>query len=741
MAATVSGFFGDERIELNNAATESTLNQLLQEFKTSSNLIRNLANKIGVQSSGGGDSAVDDNSDAIERNTTVAERLRARHEAGAESFYKFDRNISAVIGSLESGNLAAGVSAVANSFSNLHPLVGVAVHMFSKLYEFQQANFVTYQQLSASGVNFAGSLTDLRQAAASSYLTLSEFGNLVSKNSEVFAKMGGTANDGAVAFARASSNLLKGPVGANLMALGYTTEQVNQGLVSYIANTGGRTAAEMKNTKDLAAGAASYLRELDSLAEITGKSKEAQEQELKQLQANQAFQAYMQTLDENGRAKALAALAEANAKGGKGAAEALQAQLMGLPPMTKAAQEFTAIAPKMAAANNKMAAAVKDGTDGLATVKRASNELGVAARDTSDAYGQGMDAIIMGGGTLASTMATIKGTSNQMVSQGIKTVADAENQRQSIEARQKQREESQAATMSDASRAMKELYDAVMEVVNPMVQILTPVIDLVTLALKALMFAVKPAITPFIWIAQILGFLIEKLKSFLNLFGGEFKEKEPQLKSSAKEKSSNVSAGNDLRKKPEVALANSPESSNKGVFESLQDSLMRLPPMTKAAQEFSVTAPDVMSNIKNQANSNRDQGSVLPSIFSGAMDSVKGAITGGVAGALVGGPIGALSGALGGLLIGENRIGNISKSIGETINNLFVKQAEKEAGSKKTEDTLPEVGTSTDQEIIASLRTMAAESEKSRKLQERSVRHLDDINSNVDNSGPPSFYR
>jgi flagellum-specific peptidoglycan hydrolase FlgJ len=449
----------------------------------------------------------------------------------------------------------------------------------------------------------------------------------------------------------------------------------------------------------------------------------------------------MQTLDENGRAKAFAALAEANAKGGKGAAEALQAQLMGLPPMTKAAQEFTAIAPKMAAANNKMAAAVKDGTDGLATVKRASNELGVAARDTSDAYGQGMDAIIMGGGTLASTMATIKGTSNQMVSQGIKTVADAENQRQSIEARQKQREESQAATMSDASRAMKELYDAVMEVVNPMVQILTPVIDLVTLALKALMFAVKPAITPFIWIAQILGFLIEKLKSFLNLFGGEFKEKEPQLKSSAKEKSSNVSAGNDLRKKPEVALANSPESSNKGVFESLQDSLMRLPPMTKAAQEFSVTAPDVMSNIKNQANSNRDQGSVLPSIFSGAMDSVKGAITGGVAGALVGGPIGALSGALGGLLIGENRIGNISKSIGETINNLFVKQAEKEAGSKKTEDTLPEVGTSTDQEIIASLRTMAAESEKSRKLQERSVRHLDDINSNVDNSGPPSFYR
>jgi hypothetical protein len=739
MAATVTGFFGNEAVELNNAATESTLNQLLQEFKNSSNLIKNLANKIGIPSSGGGNDSVNNNSAAMERNTTVADRLRVHQENAAASFYKFDRNISSVIGSLEGGNLASGIMSVANSFSELNPLVGVAVSLFSKLYEFQQENFKVYQQLSASGVNFAGSLTDLRQAAASSYLTLSEFSNLISKNSEAFARMGGTANDGAMAFAKASSDLIKGPVGANLMALGYTTEQVNQGLVSYIANTGGRTATEMKNTKDLAAGASSYLTELDALAEITGKSREAQEQELKQLQANQAFQAYMQTLDETGKAKANAALLEAQAKGGKGAAEALQANLMGLPPMTKAAQEFTAIAPEMASANNKMADAVRDTSVGMSGIKRAGDELGVAANKTKEALGQTGTALIMQGGDLASTMGTIYGTANRNAQQGVKTAEDAAKQRDSIEARQRQREESQAATMSDANRAMKELYEAVMEVVNPIVEIFTPIIDVVSLALKGLMLVIKPAITPFIWVGQILGFLVEKLKHFLNLFGGAFKEKEPQLKTT-KVNSPNVEVGNKLNKKSENLLTNELDVGNNGVSEALRDSMTQLPPMTNAAQQVISTAPEMISSIKNQADRGNSSESILPGILSGTIDHIQGAITGGVAGALVGGPMGALTGVVGGLLIGENRIGNISKSIGETINNLFIKQNEEEANARKaTNDTKLEAGQSTDEQIIAHLKKQAEELEKSRKLHERTVRHLDDINSNTDNSGTPQF--
>lgn len=58
---------------------------------------------------------------------------------------------------------------------------------------------------------------------------------------------------------------------------------------------------------------------------------------------------------------------------------------------------------------------------------------------------------------------------------------------------------------------------------------------------------------------------------------------------------------------------------------------------------------------------------------------------------------------------------------------------------KAEKDKLPEAGQSTDEQIIELLKKQADESEKSRKLHEKTVQHLDDINSNTDNSGPPSF--
>jgi gas vesicle protein len=96
-------------------------------------------------------------------------------------------------------------------------------------------------------------------------------------------------------------------------------------------------------------------------------------------------------------------------------------------------------------------------------------------------------------------------------------------------------------------------------------------------------------------------------------------------------------------------------------------------------------------------------------------------------GTVIGGAIGAMAGGFGG--------GELGKIVGKELGKSSVS-----ADAKSKETKLADAGTSNDQEIIASLRTMAAEAEKSRKLQEQSVRHLDDINNNVDNSGPPSFY-
>jgi hypothetical protein len=233
--------------------------------------------------------------------------------------------------------------------------------------------------------------------------------------------------------------------------------------------TGGRTAQEMSDTKKLSAAAGEYLSELDDLAQITGKSREQQEQALKEESANQAYQSYLLTLDEEGKKKASIAMAEALAKGGKGAAQALQSQLMGLPPMTKAAQEFTAVAPKMAAANNKMANAVNDASKGVGDIKKAGNELGVAANQTKKDLGQTGNALIMQGGTFSQTIGTIFGTANRNAQQGVNNLEDAEKQRQSLEAKRQARQESEADLMSQGMAGLKDLGAELLQVFSPLI--------------------------------------------------------------------------------------------------------------------------------------------------------------------------------------------------------------------------------------------------------------------------------
>jgi hypothetical protein len=446
--ASVTGHLGSEQIQLDNAATESTLKALLLATAGSEEKMREImamAAKVGLDS------------DSIENaNTAVQGQVRVFRLLTKETTQLMNGTASTsgiitTLGEQFSGNL------------------GIAIQGIGKLISIQEENFNTYQKLSASGINFSGSLTSLRLSAANSYLTLDQFSNILKNNSETLARMGGTADDGARAFSMVSKELVQGEVGKRLMAMGYTAEDVNNGLANYITLSGGRNAQEMKDTKGLSAATGEYLNELDDLAQITGKSREQQENVLKEASKNEAWQAYLLTLDEEGKKKANTALIEANAKGGKGAADALQSRLLGLPPMTKAAQEFNAIAPKMAAANNQMADAVGDASKGVGDIKKAGDALGVAANQTKRDLGQTGTALIMQGGTFSSTMGAIFGTANRNAQQGVETLADAEKQREGIEAKRREREDSQASNMSEGMRGLKQLGAELWEVFSPLV--------------------------------------------------------------------------------------------------------------------------------------------------------------------------------------------------------------------------------------------------------------------------------
>jgi hypothetical protein len=154
-----------------------------------------------------------------------------------------------------------------------------------------------------------------------------------------------------------------------------------------------------------------------------------------------------------------------------------------------------------------------------------------------------------------------------------------------------------------------------------------------------------------------------------------------------------------------------------------------------ALSEIGQTEKDIASGKITKEEARTKQGGAVGEFAGGAAGAWGGAAAGAALGTLllpgigtlVGGAIGGIMGGFGGGALGEV----VGKELGKSSVS---------ADAKSKEAKLADAGTSNDQEIIASLRTMAAEAEKSRKLQERSVRHLDDINNNVDNSGPPSFY-
>jgi hypothetical protein len=467
--AEVTGSIGNEYVELNNAATESTLRLLLQSSlaanKQTIDSISKIATKAGIDPATV--AATNLNISSLGRQAFMLGAAWGGLSTATDTLRKNFSGVNDLLTELTSGGAEA--SKVLSIMGRIGGPLGLVLDGMSRLAAFQEQQLKSYQSLTSAGVNFGGSLTDLRMAASSTYMTMDSFSNLMKTNGESFAKMGNSANDGAVAFTRVASALQRGEVGDKLRALGFTTEEANQGLANYITMTGGRNAQEMRDTKALSTAAGEYLTQLDALATITGKSREQQENALKEASLNQAYQSYLLTLDEKERAKANAALVEANARGGKGAVEALQSRFLGLAPATKAAQEFTVYAQRGAQSIGQLADNVKDATKTVQDQRMEGARMGVAVAKDTEAGSTAYKAIVMMGGQGAATISDMMKSSNQLKNQGIKTEADAEAQVKKISEEQRKREASQAADAAETKKALNELGLSIMEKLMPAV--------------------------------------------------------------------------------------------------------------------------------------------------------------------------------------------------------------------------------------------------------------------------------
>ena len=469
--AIVIGMIGDQQVNLENAATEATLKLLLQatlaSTKEEKEAVAKMIEKAGLSPK------------TVEKTHVELTNLekKAAKLGGAYAGLEYATNVlkeRLLSVSNFAQTMISGSGQASNffgTFAKFSGPVGLVATGFQLVASAQEAMLRSYQEMSGVGVNFGGSLTLMKIQTQAMGLTMDEFTALVKKNSEAMSKMGGGVSDNADAFTKLSMAMYRSDVRGNLQALGYTTAQINQGMIDYIATTGGRTKAEMANTTALIKNSSEYLTELDLLAQVTGKSREQQEEQLKEQTKNAAYQNYLSTLDEEGKKRANERMAAALAKGGKGAADALMYKIMGMPPLTKEAQMFTAMGGKAVNAIDQMANGIKNGTG---NVDREIAELTFGLAERGAQLGNQLgSALIATGGEIGNFTSLSLAAQTELRNKGIKSQTDYENYLAELRKKQIQKDK-EVKDAADAQVEINRLGQQLLQDLIPLFRALQP---------------------------------------------------------------------------------------------------------------------------------------------------------------------------------------------------------------------------------------------------------------------------
>lgn len=459
MVERVSGSIGQDQVELNNAASEATLLRLLQAVQASggskaASATANLAGSAGV------------NANAVNQANSALSSLGVKATPLTQGFSTL---FSHVAGGIPS------VSGVLAGFTGLTGPLGIAITLFSMLAEFQEKNLETYKNITSVGANFGGSLTDLRMASTNAYVTLEQFGKIISENSLTLAKMGGTVNDGAKAFSMLSHDLISSDAGSALLALGYSTEEVNGSMLNYINATGGRTKQELSNTAAVTHATSEYMTELDKLTQFSGQSRKQQEEDQKKAAMNAAYQRALSNMTEDQKARAEAARAAAASSGIAGAQDLVMARIAGLPPLGEDAQKLAGRFGEATQGLYEMADQAKTTTGTMGGVENGFGKFNQGIATQVNRMGSTSDALATQGdknATETSLYATkLRKSGNDTVEGTKKTFSEIANT-------QKQQQASQAATMTNANKNLQELGQAIMKVAGPIAAVLTPLFSI-----------------------------------------------------------------------------------------------------------------------------------------------------------------------------------------------------------------------------------------------------------------------
>lgn len=241
-----------------------------------------------------------------------------------------------------------------------------------------------YVGLAKSGAAASDGMSGLYNDAKKLGLSMGELDSMVSlvgENAKELALFTGSVAEGRKRFADVGE-AMEGQR-KSLMNLGMTQQDLNEGTMGYIRLQTRMGYAQNMTNKQLADGAANYLREMDGLAKLTGQSRKEMEQQQARALENERFQAKILELRNKGENKAADALMKMNSIYGAAGPEmqaAFQASVTGNLSSADAVKANLA-------SNGEMIRSTQEVLAGRISETEAVQRTGVAMKNTADTLG------------------------------------------------------------------------------------------------------------------------------------------------------------------------------------------------------------------------------------------------------------------------------------------------------------------------------------------------------------------
>lgn len=324
--ADVTGQIGDQEVQLNNAATEATLKQLLaamlamaaagkggltaKEAKELEKTLGELNKKSKEQIKQTQEEIDTDKKAAKDKEKAHKEQMKKAQEFGAalNTLYGTVEKVATQMTDLMAtmANLGNSVTSAAQSLNQIPVVGGVLSSVLGAVAGAADRTYRSFQSVSSVGANFGGSMTEMINSASAAGLTFDDFNGVIQKNADALRFLGGSTSEGAARLAKLSKELRTntaqyGQLNNDLASLGFSTADITGAMARYAAMQQKAGRREAMTDAQLIAGTERYLKNLDAVSKLTGQSREALESEMEARQRDAGFRLLQSKLDTTGR--------------------------------------------------------------------------------------------------------------------------------------------------------------------------------------------------------------------------------------------------------------------------------------------------------------------------------------------------------------------------------------------------------------------------------------------------------